>query len=255
MGERDKAGNSVKYGLGRVLDWDGDGKIFGKANNAWTQQRLAYDQQIAKNNEQIQKLLGLEDAKQFSAEQWAEIQDVLDKAALQYKLGDETAAKALIDGSLLGDAARAKEFTGVQKELNSIDEAVDSLNHTIKELELTVPYELQRLDMDSRVAGYQNLAKAAEARANAYGAESVRAAQAYTNQAIAAEKAGRELLNNKPNTEVVIQVPSGKSAFTADEVENTINAIDEKVDGVSVRLSFFERMKNGPLSIARNLRS
>ncbi|APT85317.1 phage tail tape measure protein [Corynebacterium aquilae] len=243
QGERDALGSTIRNGLGRLLDWDGDGKMFfGAANNTWTAERKAYDDLIQKNKDAIREIMTSEFAPNLSPQEFRELEDVIDRAAAQFAMGNEAAGEALIRASKLGDASRAKATLDYQNQILDLERERDEAITGLERLRT-------QAEQDEALRPLEDTIKALEAgeRSERYSADALRANSEAVRSANAAlaefeAKAARGYADSATGRDVTLTVElPNKKAYTREDVDVILNALNN-VDGLAVRV---ERLEKG----------
>lgn len=255
-GKRNDFAQTAKYGIGRLFDWNGDGKIFGVVDNAWTAQRNAFDSAIEANNRMIDELMKSEYAGDL-AQNLDSVKPILDQAAALYALGEQDAADSLINGSFLGDAGRAKEIAEVNKEISGINSAITSVSDSMDALQLRIPYESEKIGLQASVDAYTAMAKAQKAKANAALAKSDTVRDSYLNLASFNEAYAKSLFDSGDVSQakaVNIQVPYGKDALSMTEFNGVIKGINDSQNQLDIRVEALEKDGSGALAQVRAVR-
>lgn len=215
LGKRNSAGAKARRGLGRLVDWNGDGDTFGRTNS-WSAERKQYDAQIAANNRQIAELQKSVYAKgAFTAAEQRQIDDATKLAARYYAQGLDDAARAALAASPLGNAQRTLEVSATNKRITDWEKQQRDLQRSQQDA-------LAEFKKNTRLIPLQWRSQELESRESAqrYAADALRSENAGVRDALATlsrleESNAAELkqLREKP-TVVNVTVPGPRDGVT-----------------------------------------
>lgn len=213
MGKRNSAGAKARNALGRMFDWNGDGN---GGRNTWSVERKQYDAQIAANNAQMEELKKSQYAGgAFTPAQQRQIDEATKLAAKYFAQGNESAAKAALQASPLGNAQRSLE---VNKTLTRITD----WEAQQRDLTRSQQDALAEFKKNTQVLPLQWRSQELESRESAqrYAADALRSENAGVRDALATlsrleESNAAELkqLREKP-TVVNVTVPGPRDGVT-----------------------------------------
>lgn len=215
LGKRNSAGAKARRGLGRLVDWNGDGDTFGRTNS-WSAERKQYDAQIAANNRQIEELQKSVYAKgAFTAAEQRQIDDATKLAARYYAQGLDDAAKAALAASPLGNAQRALEVSGTNKRITDWEKQQRDLQRSQQDAlaEFKMNTQVLPLQWRSQELGSRESAQRYAADALRSENDGVRDALATLSRLEESNAAELKQLREKP-TVVNLTVPGPRDGVT-----------------------------------------
>lgn len=215
--------------IGRALDFDGDGKIFGLFTNVGSASVQAAESMKAANEKQIalyEKLMVKYGGSVQSSPDEARTAEL---AARLIAKGEDAAAEMMIAGSTLGDAGRALDFANLTSTLNQIDQSNLDLGRELENLSLNIEKQNQLMPIQEEIYKLENQRDALKYQAEALRTES----EAVHDAAIAlAEYHAGEAERARQKQTISISLPGSGQVVDADQVFGMLRQLENGLDGV-----------------------
>ena len=231
LGKRNSAGAKARRGLGRLVDWNGDGDTFGRTNS-WSAERKQYDAQIAANNRQIEELQKSVYAKgAFTAAEQRQIDDATKLAARYYAQGLDDAARAALAASPLGNAQRTLEVSATNKRITDWEKQQRDLQRSQQDAlaEFKMNTQVLPLQWRSQELGSRESAQRYAADALRSENDGVRDALATLSRLEESNAAELKQLREKP-TVVNVTVPGPRDGVTTiGEMEDALVTLADEL--------------------------
>lgn len=229
LGKRDSAAAGMRFFLGRMFDWNGDGN---NGTNTWSVERKQYDSQIAANNAQIAELQKSMYAKNaFTPAEQRQIDDAVKLAAKYFAQDMDDAAKAALAASPLGRAQRTLEVHGTTKRIQDWEKQQRDLQRSQQDNLAELRKQLQVLPKQWQVQELES-SEASER----YAAEALRETNAGVRDALAtlsrmeqSNAAEMKQLREKP-TVVHMTIPGPRDGVTTfGQLEESVVVLAEQL--------------------------
>lgn len=225
-----KRWSDLQAEIAELEAWKADPKTWMWAGN-WGAMAQA-DRRIKQIREELAEIEGRDDFT-MSAETSKEIQKVVSKStAMGFFGGAQNVAKK-IEWSAAGDAGRALER--IQWETDLIDKKAatnpEKLRDEIERKRGEREFKQASGNLATEIHGLELIKSSYETMAEMYSTSNVEARVEMERLAKTQAVHGREIVNlANPQSEKVVQMPTDKRAFSADEVEWMLGELDVRVE-------------------------
>ena len=227
--EADAALMDVGNRIGRALDFDGDGKIFGLFTNVGSASVQAAESMKAANNKQIELYEKLMVKYGGTVKASPDEARTAEMAARLIAKGEDAAAEMMIAGSTLGDAGRALDFANLTSTLSQIDKSNLDLGHELQNLSLNIEKQNQLMPLQEEIYKLENQRDALKYQADALRAES----KGVHDAAIAlAEYHAGEAERARQKQTISISLPGSGQVVDADQVFGMLRQLESGLSGV-----------------------